>query len=138
MAGRRWSDGLHQAVEAKEGVKIQRENQTLATITFQNYFRLYSKLSGMTGTADTEAVELKKIYNLDVVVVPTNQNMIRKDFTDVVYANERAKFEAVCVELEDCVTRGQPVLVGTASIARSEMLSAMLAKRSIRHHVLNA
>ncbi len=138
MPGRRWSDGLHQSVEAKEGVRIQRENQTLATITFQNYFRMYSKLSGMTGTADTEAVEFKKIYNLDVIVIPTNMNMIRTDFTDVVYANERAKFDAVCRELEDCVQRGQPVLVGTASIARSEMLSAMLAKRSIRHHVLNA
>ena len=138
MPGRRWSDGLHQAVEAKEGVKIQRENQTLATITFQNYFRMYSKLAGMTGTADTEAVEFKKIYNLDVVLVPTNQPMIRTDFPDVVYATERGKFEAVCKEIQDLVESGQPVLVGTASIAKSEMLSGLLSKRGIRHHVLNA
>jgi len=138
MPGRRWSDGLHQAVEAKEGVKIQRENQTLATITFQNYFRMYSKLAGMTGTADTEAVEFKKIYNLDVVMVPTNQPMVRTDFPDVVYATEKGKFEAVCKEIQELVASGQPVLVGTASIAKSEMLSGLLSKRGIRHHVLNA
>ena len=138
MAGRRWSDGLHQAVEAKEGVKIARENQTLATITFQNYFRMYSKLAGMTGTADTEAVEFKKIYNLNVTVIPTNQSMIRKDFPDVVYSTEKAKFDAVCQELEELVAKGQPVLVGTASIARSEQLSGLLEKRGIAHHVLNA
>lgn len=138
MPGRRWSDGLHQAVEAKEGVKIQRENQTLATITFQNYFRMYSKLGGMTGTADTEAIEFKKIYNLDVIVVPTNQPMVRQDYRDIVYANEKGKFQAVCREIEELVSRGQPTLVGTASIARSELLSSMLAKRGIRHHVLNA
>ncbi len=138
MPGRRWSDGLHQAVEAKEGVKIQRENQTLATITFQNYFRMYSKLAGMTGTADTEAVEFKKIYNLDVVIIPTNMPMIREDFQDVVYSSEKGKFEAVCKEIEELVERGQPVLVGTASIAKSEFLSGLLSKRGIRHHVLNA
>jgi len=138
MPGRRWSDGLHQAVEAKEGVRIQRENQTLATITFQNYFRMYSKLSGMTGTADTEAIEFKKIYNLDVIVVPTNQPMVREDFSDVVYATERGKFAAACKEIEELVERGQPVLVGTASIAKSEMLSEMLSRKGVRHHVLNA
>ena len=138
MAGRRWSDGLHQAVEAKEGVTIARENQTLATITFQNYFRMYKKLGGMTGTADTEAVELKKIYNLDVVVIPTNQPMVRKDYSDVVFGSEKGKFEAVCNEIQELVKEGQPVLVGTASIAKSELISGMLQKRSIRHHVLNA
>jgi preprotein translocase subunit SecA len=138
MAGRRWSDGLHQAVEAKESVTIQRESQTLATITFQNYFRMYKKLAGMTGTADTEAVELKKIYNLDVAVVPTNRPMLREDRPDVIYPKERGKFNAVCDEIEDCVKRGQPVLVGTASIARSELLSEILSKRGVKHHVLNA
>ncbi len=138
MAGRRWSDGLHQAVEAKEGVKIARENQTLATITFQNYFRMYEKLAGMTGTADTEAVEFKKIYNLDVIVIPTNQSMIRKDYADVVYSTEKAKFDAVCHEIEELVAKGQPILVGTASIARSEQLSELLKARNIKHHVLNA
>jgi preprotein translocase subunit SecA len=138
MPGRRWSDGLHQAVEAKEGVKIQRENQTLGTITFQNYFRMYSKLAGMTGTADTEAVEFKKIYNLDVVVVPTNMPMIRVDNPDVVYGTERGKFKAVCAEIEQLAERGQPVLVGTASIARSEQISDMLTERGVQHHVLNA
>jgi len=138
MPGRRWSDGLHQAVEAKEGVKVERENQTLATITFQNYFRMYKKLAGMTGTADTEAVEFKKIYNLDVIVIPTNQNMIREDYPDVVYKTEREKFEAAIDEIEECHEKGQPVLVGTISIEKSERLSELLKKRGIRHHVLNA
>jgi len=138
MPGRRWSDGLHQAVEAKEGVKVERENQTLATITFQNYFRLYNKLAGMTGTADTEAVEFKKIYNLDVLVVPTHRPMIRRDDADVVYKTEREKFEAVLDEIAECHERGQPVLVGTISIDKSEVLSGLLKKRGIRHHVLNA
>ncbi len=138
MPGRRWSDGLHQAVEAKEGVKVERENQTLATITFQNYFRMYKKLAGMTGTADTEAVEFKKIYNLDVLVIPTHRKMIRIDYPDVVYKTEREKFEAVIEEIEECHKRGQPVLVGTISIEKSERLSAMLKRRGIRHHVLNA
>ncbi|HEY8517496.1 MAG TPA: preprotein translocase subunit SecA [Candidatus Binatia bacterium] len=138
MPGRRWSDGLHQAIEAKEGVKVERENQTLATITFQNYFRMYKKLAGMTGTADTEAVEFKKIYNLDVIVIPTHRPMIRIDHPDVVYKTEREKFEAVVDEIEECHERGQPVLVGTISIEKSERLSAMLKRRGIRHHVLNA
>jgi len=138
MSGRRWSDGLHQAVEAKEGVKVARENQTLATITFQNYFRMYKKLSGMTGTADTEAVEFKKIYNLDVIVIPTNRPMIREDSPDLVYVSEPGKFKAVCDEIEECNKVGQPVLVGTASIAKSELLSEYLSKRNIPHHVLNA
>ena len=138
MSGRRWSDGLHQAVEAKEGVQIQEENQTLATITFQNYFRMYEKLAGMTGTADTEAVEFKKIYDLDVVVVPTNEPMVRQDHPDVVYPSEAGKYRAVCQEIEDLHQHGQPILVGTASIASSEMLSDMLSKRGIKHHVLNA
>jgi preprotein translocase subunit SecA len=138
MPGRRWSDGLHQAIEAKEGVKIASENQTLATITFQNYFRMYKKLAGMTGTADTEAAEFAKIYNLDVMVIPTNKEMIRKDFPDVIYKNERAKFQAVFEEIEDCYKRGQPVLVGTISIEKSELLSSMLKKKKIPHSVLNA
>ena len=138
MAGRRWSDGLHQAVEAKEKVAIQRENQTLATITFQNYFRMYEKLAGMTGTADTEAVEFKKIYNLDVVVVPTNEPMARLDHPDVVFSSERGKYNAVCDEIRELHEKGQPVLVGTASIAKSEMLSSLLTKQKIPHHVLNA
>ncbi len=122
MPGRRWSDGLHQAVEAKEGVKIENENQTLATISFQNYFRMYSKLSGMTGTADTEAEEFAKIYNLDVRVIPTNRAMVRKDLEDVVYKTEREKFEAVAKEIEELHKKGQPVLVGTVSIAKSEVV----------------
>ncbi len=138
MPGRRWSDGLHQAIEAKEGVKIENENQTLATISFQNYFRMYSKLSGMTGTADTEAEEFAKIYNLDVRVVPTNRPMIRKDQEDVVYKTEREKFEAAAKELEELNKKGQPVLVGTVSIAKSEVLSNFLKKRGIPHNVLNA
>ncbi len=138
MPGRRWSDGLHQAVEAKEDVKIERENQTLATITFQNYFRMYGKLAGMTGTAETEAEEFRKIYNLGVLVIPTNMPMIREDRADVVYKTEREKFSAVIEEIRDCDERGQPALVGTISIEKSEKLSAMLKKTGIRHHVLNA
>src|SRR5712692_3981601 len=138
MPGRRWSDGLHQAIEAKEGVQIENENQTLATISFQNYFRMYTKLSGMTGTADTEAEEFAKIYNLDVRVVPTNKPMVRKDYEDVVYKTEREKFEAAAVELEELNKKGQPVLVGTVSIAKSEVLSKFLKKRGVPHNVLNA
>ncbi|OJH40945.1 preprotein translocase subunit SecA [Cystobacter ferrugineus] len=138
MKGRRWSDGLHQAVEAKEGVNIENENQTLATISFQNYFRMYSKLSGMTGTADTEAEEFAKIYNLEVRVVPTNRPMIRQDLEDVVYKTEREKFEAVCKDIEELHKKGQPVLVGTVSIAKSEVVASFLSKRGIPHNVLNA
>jgi preprotein translocase subunit SecA len=138
MPGRRWSDGLHQAVEAKEGVKIENETQTLATISFQNYFRMYSKLSGMTGTADTEAEEFAKIYNLDVRVVPTNRPMVRRDVNDVVYKTEREKFEAVVEEIKDLHEKGQPVLVGTVSIAKSEVVSTFLKKKGVSHHVLNA
>lgn len=137
MPGRRWSDGQHQAIEAKEGVKIASENQTLATITFQNYFRMYKKLAGMTGTADTEAAEFGKIYKLDVAVIPTNQPMIRIDNADVVFKNEKGKFRAVVEEIEDCYKRGQPVLVGTISIEKSEILSSML-KKGVPHNVLNA
>jgi preprotein translocase subunit SecA len=138
LPGRRWSDGLHQAVEAKEGVRIERENQTLATITLQNYFRLYEKLAGMTGTADTEAGEFHQIYKLDVVVVPTNQPMIRIDNQDVVYASEREKFDAVADEIVALRERGQPVLVGTVSIEKSERLSGLLKTRKVPHVVLNA
>ncbi|MCX7913397.1 MAG: preprotein translocase subunit SecA, partial [Thermodesulfovibrionales bacterium] len=138
MPGRRWSDGLHQAIEAKEGVRIESENQTLATITFQNYFRMYKKLAGMTGTADTEAAEFSQIYNLDVIVIPTNKPMIRNDFPDVIYKTERAKFDAVIKEIENCHKRGQPVLVGTISIEASEHLSKLLSKKGIKHSVLNA
>ena len=138
MPGRRWSDGLHQAVEAKENVKIESENQTLATITFQNYFRMYKKLSGMTGTADTEAVEFKEIYDLDVVVIPTNQPMIRIDNHDVVYKTEDEKFDAVIEEIRDCNERGQPVLVGTVSIEKSERVADKLKKTGVKHYVLNA
>jgi len=138
MPGRRWSDGLHQAVEAKENVKIESENQTLATITFQNYFRMYKKLSGMTGTADTEAVEFKEIYGLDVVVIPTNQPMIRIDNHDVVYKTEDEKFDAVIEEIRDCHERGQPVLVGTVSIEKSERVADKLKKTAVKHSVLNA
>ncbi|MDG2307349.1 MAG: preprotein translocase subunit SecA [Candidatus Binatia bacterium] len=138
MEGRRWSDGLHQAIEAKEGVKIERENQTLATVTFQNYFRMYDKLAGMTGTADTEAIEFKKIYDLDVMVVPTHRDMVRKDHPDVVYKTEPEKFEAVIDEIEECRETGQPVLVGTITIDKSERLSALLKRRGVKHHVLNA
>jgi preprotein translocase subunit SecA len=138
MQGRRWSDGLHQAVEAKEGVKIEAENQTLATISFQNYFRMYSKLAGMTGTADTEAEEFAKTYNLDVVVVPTNKINVRKDAEDVVYRTEREKFGALCDEIEARHETGQPVLVGTVSVAKSEVVSALLKRRGVPHNVLNA
>ena len=138
MPGRRWSDGLHQAVEAKEGVKIEAENQTLATITLQNYFRLYKKLAGMTGTAETEAAELKEIYGLDVVVIPTNRPVIRKDHPDLIFKTKRAKFEAVIKEIEKNYKIGRPVLVGTNSIEDSEYLSRLLKKRGIPHQVLNA
>jgi len=138
MPGRRWSDGLHQAIEAKEGVKIENENQTLASITFQNYFRLYNKLAGMTGTAETEAAEFAKIYNLDVVVVPTHKPMIRADDPDFIYKTEQAKFRAAIGEIEELHKKGQPVLVGTISIVKSETLAAMLKKKGIRHSVLNA
>jgi preprotein translocase subunit SecA len=138
MPGRRWSDGLHQAVEAKESVKIANENQTLATITFQNYFRMYKKLSGMTGTADTEAAEFAKIYNLDVMVIPPNRAMIRADNADVVYRTEGEKFAAIVEEVVECHQRGQPVLVGTISIEKSERLSGLLKKQGVKHAVLNA
>ncbi|HZP41599.1 MAG TPA: preprotein translocase subunit SecA [Candidatus Binatia bacterium] len=138
MPGRRWSDGLHQAVEAKEGVRIERENQTLATITIQNYFRMYKKLAGMTGTADTESVEFKKIYQLDVVVVPPNKPMRRVDHADVVYKSEREKFDAVVNEIKECHAKGQPVLVGTTSVEKSERVSKLLKKAGVRHNVLNA
>jgi preprotein translocase subunit SecA len=138
MPGRRWSDGLHQAIEAKEGVKIQQENQTLATITFQNYFRLYKKLAGMTGTADTEAAEFDKIYKLDVVVIPTYKPMIRIDHPDVIYRTEEEKWEAAAEEIANLHKKGQPVLVGTVSIEKSEKMSSLLKKRGIPHVVLNA
>jgi preprotein translocase subunit SecA len=138
MPGRRWSDGLHQAVEAKEGVKIENENQTLATITFQNYFRMFEKLAGMTGTADTEAVEFKQIYNLDVVVIPTNQPMIREDYGDQIYKTEREKFQAVLEEGKRLYEEKRPVLIGTVSIEKSERLSALLTRHGIPHNVLNA
>jgi preprotein translocase subunit SecA len=138
MPGRRWSDGLHQAVEAKEGVKVRAENQTVASITFQNYFRLYKKLSGMTGTADTEAPEFMQIYGLEVVVIPTHRPMIRKDNPDFVYLNQSDKFKAIIEDIEDCVSREQPVLVGTTSIETSELLSGVLKENGIEHEVLNA
>ncbi len=138
MPGRRWSDGLHQSIEAKEGVTIEEETQTLATISFQNLFRLYHKLAGMTGTADTEAEEFHKIYKLDVVVIPPNLPMVRTDHPDLVYKNERGKFRAVIEDIADCYERGQPVLVGTVSVEKSEVLSAMLRKKGIPHTVLNA
>src|ERR1041384_3550254 len=138
MPGRRWSDGLHQAVEAKEGVKIQRENQTLATITFQNYFRMYKKLSGMTGTAETEAAEFQKIYNLDVVVIPPNRTLLRKEFPDVVYRTEEEKFRNAAKEIKTLNEAGQPVLVGTISVEKSERLSGILKKMGVKHEVLNA
>ncbi|HEY4243749.1 MAG TPA: preprotein translocase subunit SecA [Kofleriaceae bacterium] len=138
MPGRRWSDGLHQAIEAKEGVKVEEENQTLATVTFQNYFRLYKKLSGMTGTADTEAPELNEIYKLDVVVIPTNKPMIRKDMPDLVYKNEAGKFRAVVADVADCHERGQPVLVGTVSVEKSEVVANLLKAHGLPFNVLNA
>ncbi len=138
MVGRRWSDGLHQAIEAKEGVKIQEENQTLASITFQNYFRLYHKLSGMTGTADTEAFELNKIYGLEVVVIPTHKPMVRDDRGDLVYLTAKEKYQAIVEDILDCVKRGQPVLVGTTSVENSELISKILTQKNIKHEVLNA
>ncbi|MDD5618367.1 MAG: preprotein translocase subunit SecA, partial [Candidatus Omnitrophica bacterium] len=138
MPGRRWSDGLHQAVEAKEGIKIERENQTLATITLQNYFRMYNKLSGMTGTAFTEANEFKAIYDLDVLVAPTNKQLIRTNHPDAIYKTEEEKFKAVVDEIADLYNKGRPVLVGTISIEKSELLSSMLKRRGITHNVLNA
>ena len=138
MAGRRWSDGLHQAVEAKEGVKIQAENQTLASITFQNYFRMYEKLAGMTGTADTEAYEFQEIYNLETVVVPTHRPMVRNDMQDLVYRTAKEKYDAILADIRDCHERGQPVLVGTTSIENSELVSNLLKKAGLPHNVLNA
>ncbi len=138
MPGRRWSDGLHQAVEAKERVKIERENQTLATITLQNYFRMYGKLSGMTGTAETEAEEFWQIYKLDVIIVPTNKPMIRLDNADAIYKTEKGKFKAIAEDIIECYKRGQPVLVGTTSIEKNELLSDMLNKRGVKHELLNA
>ncbi|MCI2285005.1 preprotein translocase subunit SecA [Colwellia sp. MSW7] len=138
MEGRRWSEGLHQAVEAKEGVRIQNENQTLASITFQNFFRIYDKLSGMTGTADTEAFEFQHIYGLETVIVPTHRPMIRNDMSDLIYLTAEEKFEAILEDIKDCVKRGQPVLVGTISIETSEFLSNLLKKEKIKHKVLNA
>src|SRR5659263_538476 len=138
MPGRRWSDGLHQAVEAKEGVKIENENQTLATITFQNYFRMFDKLAGMTGTADTEAAEFQQIYKLAVTIVPTNQEMIRLDLSDQIYRTEKEKFHAVLLEVKELHTQGRPVLVGTVSIEKSERLSGLLTRHGVPHNVLNA
>ncbi|MBW2667383.1 MAG: preprotein translocase subunit SecA, partial [Deltaproteobacteria bacterium] len=138
MPGRRWSDGLHQAVEAKEGIQVQSENQTLASVTFQNFFRMYDKVCGMTGTADTEAPEFASIYNLDVVVIPTNRPMVRKDLPDVVFKSKREKFNAVVDEIRERNEAGQPVLVGTISIETSEMLAKKLKKQGVKHNVLNA
>ncbi len=138
MYGRRWSDGLHQAIEAKESVPIQQESKTLATISFQNYFRMYEKLAGMTGTAATEAEEFRKIYNLEVTVIPTNKPMIRKDYPDVVYKTQRAKYAAIVREIEECYRKGQPVLVGTTSVAKNEILDQFLNHKKIPHQVLNA
>ena len=138
MPGRRWSEGLHQAIEAKEGASIQHENQTIASITFQNYFRLYNKLAGMTGTADTEAFEFQQIYGLEVLVVPTNQDMIRDDLGDLIYLTAREKFESIIDDIRDCSSRGQPVLVGTTSVETSEYLSGLLDKVKIKHQILNA
>jgi len=138
MPGRRWSDGLHQAVEAKEDLKIERENQTLATVTFQNYFRMYEKLAGMTGTAFTESAEFKSIYQLDVVVIPTNRPLVRTNYPDCVYKSEKEKFAAVVEEIVELYNLGRPVLVGTISIDKSEALSEMLKRHGIAHQVLNA
>src|SRR5438309_6390628 len=135
MPGRRWSDGLHQAVEAKEGVKIERENQTLATITFQNYFRMYNKLAGMTGTAETEAPEFDKIYKLEVIVIPTNRPLSRIENADVVYRTEKEKYFAVADEIKAIAERQQPVLVGTTSVEKSERLSELLKKKGVKHVV---
>jgi preprotein translocase subunit SecA len=138
LHGRRYSDGLHQAIEAKEGIRVAERNRTLATITFQNFFRMYEKLSGMTGTAETEAKEFGNIYGLDVVVIPTNRPVVRIDQDDVIYVDARQKYEAICDEIERLHEKGQPVLVGTSRSRRSELLSAMLTRRGIRHEVLNA
>ena len=138
MPGRRYSEGLHQALEAKEGVKIERENQTLASVTFQNYFRMYEKLAGMTGTADTEAAEFKEIYDLEVMVIPTNMPMIRTDHADVIYRTEKEKYDAAIEEIKELHKQGRPVLVGTISIENSEKLSTMLSRKGVKHHVLNA
>ena len=138
MPGRRWSDGLHQAVEAKERIKIERENQTLATITLQNYFKMYNKLSGMTGTAYTEANEFKQIYDLDVVVIPTNRPLKRTNFSDAIYKTKKEKFQAVIEEILNLHKSGRPVLVGTTSIETSELLSSMLKRYNVKHNVLNA
>ncbi len=138
MPGRRWSDGLHQAIEAKEGVDVEEENQTVATVTYQNYFRMYKKLAGMTGTADTEATEFHQIYKLDVTVIPTNKPIVRKDLPDLVYKNEKGKFKAVLADIEDCHQRGQPVLVGTISVEKSEVLAQLLREKDIPFNVLNA
>ncbi|MGH8261295.1 MAG: preprotein translocase subunit SecA, partial [Steroidobacteraceae bacterium] len=138
MPGRRWSEGLHQAIEAKEEVKVREENQTVASITFQNYFRLYKKLAGMTGTADTEAPEFLQIYGLEVVVIPTHKPMIRKDMPDFVYLTQKDKFEAIIEDIQDCAKRGQPALVGTTSIETSEFLAGLLQKSGVAHQVLNA
>jgi preprotein translocase subunit SecA len=138
MPGRRWSDGLHQSIEAKEGVSIRKEDQTLATITFQNYFRLYQKLSGMTGTAETEAAEFEKIYKLEIVVIPTNKPLLRLENPDVVFRTEKEKYMAVADNIGELHEKGQPVLVGTVSIEKSERLSAILQRKGVRHVVLNA
>ncbi|HBJ67004.1 MAG TPA: preprotein translocase subunit SecA, partial [Alcaligenes faecalis] len=138
MAGRRWSDGLHQAVEAKEGVRIQNENQTLASITFQNYFRMYDKLSGMTGTADTEAYEFQEIYSLETVIIPPNRPLARKDQNDQIFKTDDEKFNAILKDIQDCHERGQPVLVGTTSIENSELISTRLNAAGVKHEVLNA
>lgn len=138
MYGRRYSEGLHQAIEAKEGVKIEKESQTLATITFQNYFRMYKKLSGMTGTAKTEEDEFRSIYGMDVVIIPTNKPMIREDKPDIIYRTEDGKFEAVADKVTELYQTGEPVLVGTVSIEKSEKLSDILKRRGVPHQVLNA
>lgn len=138
MPGRRWSDGIHQAVEAKEHVKVQQETMTMASITFQNYFRMYDKLSGMTGTADTEAYEFQDIYGLETVVIPTNRPMIRIDQQDKVFKTAKEKYDAIVKDVKDCYSRGEPVLVGTTSIENSELLSHLMEKEGIPHNVLNA
>jgi preprotein translocase subunit SecA len=138
MPGRRWSDGLHQAVEAKEGVKIERETQTLATITLQNYFRMYQKLAGMTGTAETESVEFAKIYNLDVTSIPTHRPMVRIDNPDMIYRTLSEKWDAVVEEIKELHKKGQPVLVGTVSVENSELIAERLKRAGIRYNVLNA
>ena len=138
LHGRRYSEGLHQAIEAKERIKVAKRNRTLATITFQNFFRMYDKISGMTGTADTEAKEFSSIYNLEVVVIPTNRPLARKDENDVIFLNEKFKYEAICKEIQRVNKIGQPILVGTVSIEKSELLSTLLKQMGVRHEVLNA